>query len=329
MMFDVSVIVPIYNVSRYIEKSLVSLFSQTHNSIEYIFVDDCTPDNSIEILHKVIEKFPERKNAIKVIRHEKNKGLAAARITGITNASGEYIQHVDSDDFVDVNMIERMIKNARDNNSDIVVCDIWIEWLNKRKEVSQKFVSKEQYLVDILESEALPAVFNKLVKKRIYTDNNIFPIEGINVGEDLAVTPRLIYHADIITKVNEALYYYVQYNTGSYTKQFKIKTVQDVSHVLRFLKDFFSKPIDNMYSHALEIGTTRKKVQYLKEADSKNIKTVLSYFSSSYNKNFSNKFTFLEKSILMLSENNLIFLKIYLYIYRKMFSILQSIKRRN
>ncbi|PKF74304.1 glycosyltransferase family 2 protein [Chryseobacterium sp. PMSZPI] len=329
MMFDVSVIVPIYNVANYIEKCLVSLFSQTHNSIEFVFVNDCTSDNSIDILYQVLDRFPERKSAVKLVQHEKNKGLAAARITGISNASGEYIQHVDSDDFIDVNMVECLIKNARANNSDIVISDIWIEWLHKRKKAPQRFISKEQYLVDILEGRIMPGVVNKLARKKIYVDYDIFPIEGMDVGEDLIVTPRLIYYADIITKVDDAFYYYVQYNPESYTKQFKIKALQNVSYVLDFLKTFFSNSFDNKYLEALEVGISKKKVQYLKEAGSKNTETVLSYFSLPYNKNFSSKFNLLEKFILNLSEHNLILLKINLCIYRKMFSALQSIKRRN
>lgn len=329
MKFDVSIIVPIYNVANYIEKCLVSLFSQTYDSIEYVFVNDCTPDNSIEILYQVLDRFPERKNAVKVLQHEKNKGLATARITGISNASGEYIQHIDSDDFVEVNMIECLIQNAHAHNSDIVVSDIWFEWLNKRKKVPQNFISKEQYLVDILEAKVYPAVFNKLVKRQIYIDHNIFPTEGINLGEDLIVTPRLIYYANIITKVDEAFYHYVQYNAGSYTKQFKVKTLKDVSYVLTFLKDFFSKHSEEKYLKALEVGITKKKVQFFREADSKNIETVISYFPVSYNKNLADKFNLFDKYILNLSDHSPFLLKINLYIYRKIFSALQFIKRRN
>jgi glycosyltransferase involved in cell wall biosynthesis len=332
MMFDVSVIVPIYNVANYIERCLISLFSQTHDSIEYIFVDDGTPDNSIEILHQVIERFPERKSSIKIIRHEKNKGLSAARITGISNASGEYIHHVDSDDFVDVNMIELMMKSARANNSDIVFCDVWIEWLNKRKRVTQEFTTKEQYLIDLLESRVIQGVFNKLVRKKLYIDNSIFPTEGINVGEDLIVTPRLIYYADVVTKVNDALYYYVQYNAGSYTKQFKVKTLQDVSYVLNFLKGFFSQlntSSRDIYLQALEVGVNRKKSQYLIQGGPKNVETVRQYFSTPYNKSLSNKFTFAERITLDLNESSSFFLKIFLYLHGKMFSVLQLIKRRN
>lgn len=332
MMFDVSVIVPIYNVANYIERCLISLFSQTHDSIEYIFVDDATPDNSIEILYQIMERFPERKNAIKVIRHEKNRGLSAARITGISNASGEYIHHVDSDDFVDVHMIELMMKSARANNSDIVFCDVWMEWLNKRKRFTQEFTTKEQYLVDLLESRVIQGVFNKLVRKKLYIDNNIFPTEGTNVGEDLIVTPRLVYHADIITKVDEALYYYVQYNAGSYTKQFKVKTLQDVSYVLNFLKNFFSQlntSDKGIYLQALEVGINRKKSQYLIQAGPKNIETVRQYFPISYNRSLSNKFTSIEKITLSLNESFLFLFKTFLYLNRMMFSTLQFIKGRN
>ena len=96
----VSVIVPIYEVERYIERCARSLFEQTMLSgIEFIFVDDCTPDYSIEILHNTLKEYPEREAQVTILTHSANKGLAAARKTGVRAARGEYISHCDSDDW--------------------------------------------------------------------------------------------------------------------------------------------------------------------------------------------------------------------------------------
>ncbi len=95
----VSIIVPIYNVEKYIERCAVSLFEQDFEDIEYIFVNDCTPDNSVEILEKVIEKYPNRKSHLKIVHHKENKGLGSARNTGLEQATGNYILHIDSDDW--------------------------------------------------------------------------------------------------------------------------------------------------------------------------------------------------------------------------------------
>ena len=101
VMVRVSVVVPIYNVSQYIERCVRSLFEQTLQDIEYIFVNDCTPDASIAILEKLMEEYPARKKQSQVIHHEKNQGLACSRIDGVKVATGKYIIHCDSDDWVD------------------------------------------------------------------------------------------------------------------------------------------------------------------------------------------------------------------------------------
>lgn len=99
-MLKVSILVPIYGVEQYIERCAKSLFEQTYSEIEYVFVNDCTKDDSIGVLNRVLEKFPQRKLQVRIINHEKNKGLGAARRTAILNANGDYILHVDSDDYI-------------------------------------------------------------------------------------------------------------------------------------------------------------------------------------------------------------------------------------
>ena len=91
----VSVIIPIYNVEKYIERCVRSLMEQTLNDIEYIFVNDCTPDRSIEILQRTIAEYPQRKKYIQILTHDRNRGSACARNNGVKAATGEYIIHCD------------------------------------------------------------------------------------------------------------------------------------------------------------------------------------------------------------------------------------------
>ena len=116
----VSVIIAVYNVEAYIERCLHSLFSQTLNDIEYIFVDDATPDSSIELIYKTIESYPNRRNQIKVLRHTYNRGLAAARTTGMREATGEYIISCDPDDYIEQDMYEKMYLRAVETSADIM-----------------------------------------------------------------------------------------------------------------------------------------------------------------------------------------------------------------
>ena len=101
MDYLVSILVPIYGVEKYIRRCAISLFEQTYLNIEYIFVNDCTNDDSIIILENVINQYPNRQSQIKIIQHETNKGLGEARNTAVAAANGDYLFHVDSDDYID------------------------------------------------------------------------------------------------------------------------------------------------------------------------------------------------------------------------------------
>ena len=116
----VSILVPIYNVDKYIERCMRSIFEQTYRDIEYIFVDDCATDNSIEILQNVIQEYPDRKEHIRIISHEKNRGLAAARNTSVNNCQTDFLMHVDSDDYLEKNAVELLVNKQKETNADIV-----------------------------------------------------------------------------------------------------------------------------------------------------------------------------------------------------------------
>ena len=96
----VSILVPIYGVEHYIEQCARSLFEQSYSDIEYIFVNDCTPDSSMDILKQVLSIYPNRKSQVRIIEHEHNQGLGAARLTATKAATGEAVMHVDSDDYI-------------------------------------------------------------------------------------------------------------------------------------------------------------------------------------------------------------------------------------
>ena len=107
----VSIIVPIYNVADYIEKCLLSVLNQTYRNIEVVLVNDCTPDNSIEVVQIILEGYKADRQ-IQILHHTINRGLSAARNTGIDAAKGEYIFFLDSDDWISEDCIERMLQLA-------------------------------------------------------------------------------------------------------------------------------------------------------------------------------------------------------------------------
>ena len=121
----VSVIIPVYNVEKYIERCARSLFGQTLDDIEYIFIDDCSTDNSIFIMQNILEEYPKRKNSVKIIRHSVNKGVGQTRQDGIDVASGQYLIHCDPDDWVDASIYQKLYSEAILKSAEMVICDFF------------------------------------------------------------------------------------------------------------------------------------------------------------------------------------------------------------
>jgi glycosyltransferase involved in cell wall biosynthesis len=219
MSYKVSIIVPIYNVEAYIERCARSLFEQSFESIEYIFVNDCTKDRSMEILQQVMQEYPKRVDDVKICSHKTNQGQAATRNTGLSAASGEYTIQCDSDDWTDIDMISVMYKQAIATHADIVWCDYYVSFSNYNEQVRTQM--KEDSLSCIksfLTAKVRIHLWNLLVKRELYTKNNIFFLEGANLGEDLRVVIQLFYFAKTVSYCPQNLYYYVQTNPSAITK---------------------------------------------------------------------------------------------------------------
>lgn len=322
----VSILVPVYGVEKFIERCAISLFEQTFEDIEYVFVNDCTPDKSIDILKEVLEKYPDRKAQVKIINHEVNKGLAGARNTGVENANGDYILHVDSDDYLEVNAIELLYKKAISDNADIVVCDYIFEWSNY-KEIFNINVGDDnvKFIQCILSSKLMIGVVNKLIRKTLYTENNIKAIEGINLGEDLMTIPKLIYYSKKVFKLNSALYHYSQINPNSYTTQKLSKNnIDNLIFVLNDLTSFFeNKPDNYIYNEALLQGKLRKKMDMLFFVDKEYLVELNALFPETDNLKDINFLLSRDKISYPLLKRNYIGLFL---IYRNIYKILFNIK---
>lgn len=137
MKYKVSVIVPIYGVEKFIGRCVETLMRQTLKEIEYIFVNDATPDRSIENLHEVLTRYPDRQDSVVIIVNKMNKGLPASRNIGLQMAKGEYIFHCDSDDFVEPDMLEVLYTEAVKEQADIVWCDWFLSFEKNERYMKQ------------------------------------------------------------------------------------------------------------------------------------------------------------------------------------------------
>lgn len=222
-MYQVSILVPIYGVEKYIERCVRSLFEQTYENLEYIFVDDCTPDKSMEILLRVMEDYPNRKGQVRIIRHEHNRGLAAARNTALDAATSPFISHVDSDDYLSLDAIQLLVEKQVETGSDIVSGNYYI--INDKgieRKIEPNYKNKHELLLKIFDlHDGTRTVWGRLIRLSLFNDNHIRVQEGVNVGEDWQQIPLLAYYAKSVATIDDFVYYYDCTNAQSYVHDYQ------------------------------------------------------------------------------------------------------------
>lgn len=234
----ISVIIPVYNVEKYIEECLNSVTNQTYTNLEIICIDDCGTDNSI----KIVEEFAKKDNRIKIIYNEKNKGLVFTRKTGLNNSTGEYIGFVDSDDFVDLNYFETMFNKIIETNLEIVQNNNIYFYFNENKKQKKSYKHKTNNTIYEINSENIKyitnSVWNKLYKKDFLIKNNISCPENIIMGEDKCFTYNCIIHTKNIALFDGGNYYYRQ-NNNSITNKYKQNN--DIINCIKYITNLIIK----------------------------------------------------------------------------------------
>lgn len=267
-MSKVSVIVPIYNVEKYIERCVRSLFEQTLDDIEYIFVNDCTLDNSITILENILKEYPKRQSQVKIIHHAQNQGQAGARTTGMKSMTGEYMIHCDPDDWVELDMYETMYNKAIESNADIIVCDLYHEYIGSS--VKTSLYSSKMPKEIITTSEALKTKWYlpcRLIRNRIVKDYNIYPTLGINLLEDMIILFKIYYYSKQISYIQRFFYHYNCANNDAITKksleiEYILQEKKAIEHIENFLtsKQLYNTTFFNHWKFFIKdkILSTRK-----------------------------------------------------------------------
>lgn len=241
MNYKVSIIVPIYKAEQYIEKCIESLLNQDLNSIEYVFINDCTPDRSIEILNTIINKYQHRKQDVKIIHNTENKGSGYTRKIGIKSATGEYIIQIDADDWIEYNMCSQLYQKAKETCADIVTCDYFENKGNNQIYISQKYY-QDNWLdfKSILLGKLHASLCNKLIKRDLYINNNIYPPEDFSLYEDKITILPLFLKSKKVVYIEQAFFHYRQHE-NSMTQVVNDKMIGDTILFINRLYDFFIK----------------------------------------------------------------------------------------
>ena len=230
-MTKIEVIVPVYNNEKYIGKCLKSLLNQTIEDLKIIVVNDGSNDNTEKIVMDLIRKYP---NKIRYY-YKKNGGIAETRNFGIEKVEADYFGFLDSDDFVNENMYQKMYDKIVFEKTDICMCDFYWEYPNKRK------LAKEGPYINTsdLISKMFATLWNKLYRTSWVKEKTIIFPNGLHY-EDASFLYRLAVHMDKVSYINEPLVHYVQ-REGSITHTFKVN-IQDMIDVFKGIKDYY---IDN------------------------------------------------------------------------------------
>lgn len=253
----VSICVPIYGVEKYIKRCAISLFEQTYNNIEYLFINDCTNDASIDILRQTMNLYPQRIPQVQIIEHQHNKGLAGARNTAVSAATGDFIMHVDGDDYVDRNIVSKAVIKQKESNADIVIIDFIQKYSDFQIYVKYPcFEEVNLYCLNVLARNIPNSIWAKLIRRSLYVDNAIRCKEGCDQGEDFQVVPQLLYHAKIINNLNTPLYIYNCSNQTSYTKNFSISRYTQNWESVNIIVDYFADK-GKEYLYAIQDGIAK------------------------------------------------------------------------
>lgn len=260
----ISVIIPVFGIEKYIARCAETLFLQTFkDDVEYIFVDDCSKDKSIDILKDIIAKYPERACQTKVLHHEKNMGLPSARNTGLVHATGEYIIHIDGDDFVEPKMLEDMYHEAVKNDADIVWSDIYLTYEDNERYLSQpNYSTPVEALYGIMRGEMKYNVWNKLVRRELYSANDIKFPSGLGMGEDMTMI-KLFCNAKTSAYVSNAYYHYVKINTQAFSQTYSATHLKELLQNVADLSDYLEKRLGENYTELISYFKLEVKFPFL------------------------------------------------------------------
>lgn len=298
-MVKISVIVPVYNMEKYLDKCLSALVNQTFSDYEVIVVNDGSKDSSLKIMKEYQKQYPD---IIKVFSN-KNQGISMTRNFGIDKACGKYITFIDSDDYVESSFLEEMYKKIKKDDADICVCDYFIFNDNgdvkefKIENFSSSSIKKNPQLLFIINSSP----WNKLYKKSLF-DNLRFEVIKY---EDLLLVLKVLVLSKKITKLNKCLNYYrVRENSETTTHDRK---VFDILKILDDLNEFFKEQgiFDECYSEIEYFNIYRTTMYILQQKYQKNKMDRLEFINMAYS-HLDNNFPDWRKNIYYRKRRNIL-----------------------
>ncbi|MBO7141398.1 MAG: glycosyltransferase [Prevotella sp.] len=256
-MYKVSVIVPVYGVEHFIGACAESLFSQTYSELEYIFVDDCSPDASVPVLQEVLSRYPERQSQVRIIHNSENRGSGATRSIALAAATGDFVMYADSDDVLMPDAVEKLVKAQQSTGADIVdggYCRLLPDG-TIGETVTPFHGNKETMMRLLLAQNAIThQVWARLIRRSLHTENGVDFIHGINMAEDYCIMPRLLFFATR-SYIDDVLYQYRVNETGTFASWLNERHIGSYLSASRVVGEFLRKhDKEHAYTYAYELG---------------------------------------------------------------------------
>jgi glycosyltransferase involved in cell wall biosynthesis len=208
--------------------------------MEFIFVDDCSTDNSVQVIQELLDLYPKRSEQVKVVRLSQNKGVSAARQRGLDESGGEFVIHCDADDWVDIHMYKEMYEAAITQNAEVVISDYMTCYPNssdnKLIQYPDEFVGNPSFCISPYEG----AVWNKLISKNLIDLYKITFTAGIMVGEDFLFVTKCRLHACREVVIHKPYYQYCQNNTTSITRVYTKQKIDTVVILAQLMDEYIS-----------------------------------------------------------------------------------------
>ena len=309
----VSVLVPFYNVEKYVGRCVESLFSQTYSNIEYVFVNDCTPDNSMDIINEYIDKFNVRNKCV-IINHEVNKGISASRNDCLDNATGDYILFIDSDDYIDKDVVELLVKAAIESNADISGCGYIEEYKDRSVEMPQRYTNNHVEMMRAITLLTIKGVMWKLlIRRSIVEENQVRFIPDNTMVDDYLFCCQVFFYAKRFASVDKCMYHYIQYNPNNYSKTREFNITSQAKAIIK-TEEFYKE--NGVYELVKDELLQRKfisKLPLLLNKNCYNVKLWRELFPESNNIWKKMKFSFKQKILFRLASSPLsVLLKIFM-----------------
>ena len=236
----VSILVPFYKVENYVGRCVESLFTQTYKNIEYVFVNDCTPDGSMEVINEKIDKYGMN-DKCKMIIHNQNQGISASRNDCLDNMTGDFFLFIDSDDYIDKDMVELLVDAAIKEDADISGCGYIEEYADHSVEHPQIYTNNHDEMMRAITLLTIKGVMWKLlVRSTIVTEHKdeVRFIPDRNMVDDYLFCCQIFYYAKRFASVDRCMYHWIQYNPNNYTHT-TVFAVESQAAAIRKTEDFY------------------------------------------------------------------------------------------